>query len=277
MKTVPARTFASYPELVHRVVFITGGGSGLGFVLARAFSSNGCTIVLVDNNENFLSTAVANLRSEYPEVAASTFRASVTEEAELAQAVSFAIAEYGQIDIVLCNAGVSSNTPSLDISLDAWRRTVDVNLTGAFLTAQLTARELVKRNSGVIISMASMWAVSSSPERTAYCASKAGVAAMTSCLAAEWAHYGIRVNAIGPGYIRTKLTDDLIDQGRLNVSEIERATPMGRFGLPEEVANMGLFIASDAAAFMTGQTVVIDGGWTSNGYLSVTSSRMASL
>lgn len=276
MTPVTSGTFATYPELAGRVVFITGGGSGLGFALARAFTSNGCKIVLVDNNEDALVTAVAALRLEYPNVTASTFRASVTEEAELTQAVSFAIAKYGQIDIVLSNAGVSSNTPSLEISLDAWRRTVDVNLTGAFLTAQLTARELVKQKSGVIISMASMWGVSSSPERTAYCASKAGVASMTSCLAAEWAPYGIRVNAIGPGYIRTKMTDELIEQGRISSSEIERATPMGRFGLPEEVANLGLFMASNSAAFMTGQTVVIDGGWTSNGYLSVTSSRTAS-
>lgn len=270
------RSFATYPELEGRVVLDTGGGSGIGFALARAFASNGCKIVLIDINEDSLITAAASLREEYPEVSVSTFRASVTEEAELTEAVEFTIAKHGQIDIVLSNAGVSSNIPSLEISLDAWRRTVDINLTGAFLTAQLTARELIKRKSGVIISMASMWAVSTSPERTAYCASKAGVAAMTSCLAAEWAQYGIRVNAIGPGYVRTKLTDDLVDKGRIDAEEIKQATPLGRFGDPEEVANMGLFIASDSAAFMTGQTVILDGGWTSNGNLAVTSSRHVS-
>jgi NAD(P)-dependent dehydrogenase (short-subunit alcohol dehydrogenase family) len=269
------RTFATYPELEGRVVFNTGGGGGIGFELARAFASNGCRIVLVDVNKDSLITAVATLRMEYPHVAVESFCASVTDEVELAKAVAFTIATFGQIDIVLSNAGVSSNAPSLDISLDSWRRTVDINLTGTFLTAQLTARELIKRHSGVIISMSSMWGVSTSPERTAYCASKAGVSAMTACLAAEWAPHGIRVNAIGPGYVKTQLTDDLVSEGRIDGAEIERATPLGRFGLPEEIANMGLFIASDYAAFMTGQTVILDGGWTSNGYLSVSSGRTA--
>ncbi|MFZ4505912.1 MAG: SDR family NAD(P)-dependent oxidoreductase, partial [Microbacteriaceae bacterium] len=222
------RTFATYPELEGRVVFNTGGGSGIGFELARAFASNGCKIVLIDVNENSLDSAVTTLRKEYPQVEVETYCASVTEEDELAQAVAFTIAAFGQIDIVLSNAGVSSNTPSLEISLESWRKTVDINLTGTFLTAQLTARELVKRHSGVIISMSSMWGVSTSPERTAYCASKAGVAAMTACLAAEWAPHGIRVNAIGPGYVKTQLTDYLVSEGRIDVAEIERATPLGR-------------------------------------------------
>ena len=177
------------------------------------------------------------------------------------------VQRFGRIDILLNNAGVSVNKPSLELTVDEWRRGIDINLNGSFICAQAAARRMVEQSSGVIVNIASMYGVVAAPQRAAYCASKAGVVALTKTLAVEWAAYGIRVNAIGPGYTLTALVEELGKDGRLDLDALRRRTPLGRLGTPEEIAQLALFLASDRAAFVTGHTLVADGGWTANGYL----------
>jgi len=260
--------FARFPDLAGRVVFDTGGASGIGLAMAHGFAANGAKLALVDIDKPALDVAAEELRTAHPGVEVITIAASVIAEDDLASAVERTVGELGGLDIVLSNAGVSSNKPSLELAADEWRRTIDIDLTGVFLTAQAAARHMAAQGSGVVLSTSSMWGVAGSPERVAYCAAKAGVVSMTKCLGAEWAPLGIRVNAIGPGYIRTALVEDLMARGRIDLGLLERATPLGRIGEPAEMANLALFLASDKAGFITGQTFVADGGWTANGYLA---------
>jgi NAD(P)-dependent dehydrogenase (short-subunit alcohol dehydrogenase family) len=144
---------------------------------------------------------------------------------------------------------------------------MEINLTGIFICAQAAAKRMIKQNGGVIINMASMFGVASAPNRAAYCASKAGVVSLTKSLAVEWAPYGIRMNAIGPGYTTTPLVEDLSRAGQLDLASLRKRTPLGRLGTPEEVAQVALFLASDCSAFVTGHLVIADGGWTANGFM----------
>lgn len=258
--------FASYPELSNQTVFVIGAGGGIGLRMAGAFASNRCNVMISDVDGAALESSAASLRSDHPAAQIETVIASVTDEQALDTAFTRTAETFGRLDIAVCAAGISANQPSMELTAEEWRRVIDIDLTGAFLTAKAAAQRM-RDHGGIIMNLSSMWGVAASPERAAYCAAKAGVGAMTASLAVEWAELGIRVNAIGPGYIRTALTEELIDQGRLDPEVIERATPLGRFGSLDEVANIGLFLASNGARFITGQTIVSDGGWTSNGYL----------
>jgi len=166
------------------------------------------------------------------------------------------------------NAGISCNRPTLELGLDEWRRTLDINLTGVFLCAREFARRVSASDTeSVILNLCSMYGVVAAPNRLGYCATKSGVAMMTKSLAVEWAELNIRVNAIAPGYIRTALLEELIADGRVDAEALLGRTPQGRFGTVEEVADLAFFLASPETRFMTGQIVGLDGGWTANGYL----------
>ena len=148
-----------------------------------------------------------------------------------------------------------------------WRRVIDVNLTGVFLVAQAAARIMIPQGGGSIVNTTSMYGVAAAPGRASYCASKAGVVGLTKVLAIEWAASAVRVNAIGPGYVRTALTEQAEAEGKLDFNALVRRVPVGRLATPAEIADIALFLASDAAAYITGQTLVADGGWTSYSYL----------
>jgi len=252
---------ATYPGLKGRAVLNTGGAKGIGYAMAQAFARHGAHLMLMDMDADALSAAAKNLRADYPGARIETYAGSVTDEADVEAACAACDGAFGRIDILLTNAGISMNRPSLDLTLDEWRRAIDVNLTGTFICAQAAARRMIAQKDGVILNTASMWGLASSPRRAAYCAAKAGVISLTETLADEWAPHGIRVNAICPGYIRTALTDELIGNGKLDLTAIEARTPMGRMGTPEEVAEMAVYLASDAAVFITGHAHLSDGGF----------------
>ena len=159
------------------------------------------------------------------------------------------------------------NMPSEDLAANDWRQALDVNLAGSFLCAQAAGRRMLAQGRGVILNIASMYGLVAAPERLAYCVSKAGVVMLTRALGIEWAGRGVRVNAIAPGYVRTALVEGLVERGRLDIPRLERRTPQGRLGSVEEVAEVALFLASERAGFMVGQTVVLDGGWSAWGYV----------
>ncbi|AOB31702.1 short-chain dehydrogenase [Bordetella sp. H567] len=262
-----ASPLAAYPGLCGKVVVCTGAAQGIGRAMLDAFARHGCRLVLLDMDAEGMDAAAMQVRERHPGVQALCLRASVRDDAAVEQAYAAARAHFGRVDITLNNAGISMNKPTLELSGEEWRRAIDIDLSGVFYCCQAAGRIMVAQGAGVIVNTASMYGVVAAPERAAYCAAKAGVVALSKSLAVEWGRHGIRVNALCPGYIRTALVDDLIARGALDAGRIEARAPMGRLGTPAEMAEVALFLASDAARYTTGHAMLSDGGWTANGYL----------
>jgi NAD(P)-dependent dehydrogenase (short-subunit alcohol dehydrogenase family) len=258
---------AGFDGLAGRVVFITGAASGLGLAMAHAFAASGARLSLLDLDGAGLAAARRALESAYPDAQVRCHAGLVNDEPAVERAFEETHGEWGRIDVLLNNAGVSMNCPTLELSGEDWRRAIDINLNGVFYCARAAGRYMVAQRAGVIINTASMYGVVAAPNRAAYCASKAAVAMLTRSLAVEWGEHGVRVNAIAPGYVRTALVDDLVARGRMDLAALTRHTPSGRLGTPEEVAALVLFLASDNAAFINGHVAVADGGWSANGYI----------
>ncbi|HLS69025.1 MAG TPA: SDR family NAD(P)-dependent oxidoreductase [Kiloniellales bacterium] len=254
-----------YPELRGCRVLITGAGAGIGQAMAEAFAAEGVRLLLFDNDATRLAAVEAALAGRGAEV--SGLAGSVADEREVEALMAAADARLGGVDLLINNAGISMNMPSEDLPASDWRLALDVNLTGSFLCAQAAGRRMLAQGRGVILNIASMYGLVAAPERLAYCVSKSGVVMLTRALGIEWAGRGVRVNAIAPGYIRTALVEGLVERGRLDIPRLERRTPQGRLGSVEEVAEVALFLASERAGFMVGQTVVLDGGWSAWGYV----------
>ncbi len=259
-------TPASYPGLSGKVVLNTGAGSGIGRAMAHAFARHGAKLMLLDIDTAALEQTRAQLREAFPGVEVHIVQASIADDVAVEQACAATEARFGRIDILLNNAGISMNKPSLELTPAEWRRAIDIDLSGVFYCAQAAGRRMAGQGGGVILSTASIWGLSTSANRLAYCAAKAGVVSLTKCLAAEWARHRIRVNAICPGYTHTALMDDLMGKGVIDGAELCGKTPMNRLGRPEEMAEAALYLASDAAAFITGHALVSDGGWLASGY-----------
>lgn len=253
-------------DFTGRTAIVTGGASGLGLAMARALTNAGARLVLFDLDGDGLAKATEELHALRPD-SVTQLTGSITDQAAVKAACDMAVEFGGRLDVVMNNAGIAGNARSLDLEEAVWRNAVDVNLTGTFLMAQAAGRVMATNGGGSIINTASMYGVVAAPERAAYCATKAAVVALTKVLAIEWAAHNIRVNAIGPGYVRTALTETLVEQGRLDLDAINMRVPAGRLGTPEEIATAALFLASDASAYVTGQTLVADGGWSSYSYL----------
>ncbi|HBP30157.1 MAG TPA: short-chain dehydrogenase [Advenella kashmirensis] len=251
--------------LTDQVVVITGGAQGIGFACAQAFAREGARIALLDIDARALDLACASLREFGAKALA--LQASVSD----AQAVSDAFAAidrtYGRVDVLINNAGISANKPTLDVTAQEWHRAVDINLNGVFFCAQAAGRRMVAQGAGSIVNMSSMYGVVAAPDRAAYCATKGAVVMLTETLALEWGKLGIRVNALAPGYIDTDLLRDLHKRGRLQIDQLVERTPLRRLGTADEIAEMALFLAGTKSAFVTGHTLVADGGWSRNAYL----------
>lgn len=259
--------YKNFPDLAGKVVFITGGGSGIGRAMAEAFAINGARLALLDINAASLDKAQAELQAAYPGVEVTTCVASITDEVAVENAVADVQALFGRIDVLLNNAGISMNKPTVELSAADWRRAIDINLNGAFYCAQSVARRMLAQGSGVILNTASMYGTVAAPERAAYCASKAAVVMLTKVLAIEWAPSGLRVNALAPGYVQTALTDELVRTGRMDYDALIKRTPARRLGKTHEIATLALFLASDSAAYINGQAIVADGGWSTYSYI----------
>jgi NAD(P)-dependent dehydrogenase (short-subunit alcohol dehydrogenase family) len=252
--TEPGRLF----DLTGRVALITGGSRGLGEDMAEGLAAAGASLMLVARREEWLTPAVDRLQGL-------GFRcAGVVCDVADPQSVTAAVAEtlerYGQIDILLNNAGISWGARAEEMPLERWRAVLDVNLTGAFLMAQAAGREMLRRKQGSIINISSVAGLAALPENihgAAYCAAKGGLIAMTRELAAKWARDGVRVNAIAPGFFASRMSERVLTEFQ---PVLERAIPMGRIGRPGELQGAAVFLASDASSFITGHTLVVDGG-----------------
>lgn len=257
---------ATFPGLAGKVVLNTGAGGGIGRAMAHAFARHGARLMLLDIDLEGLEQTQSQLLKQYPGIEVQTIQASITDDLAVEQACAITEADFGRIDILLNNAGISMNKPSLELTPAEWRRAIDIDLSGVFYCSQAAGKRMVRQSGGVIVSTSSIWGLSASANRLAYCASKAGVISLTKCLAAEWAKHGIRVNAICPGYTHTALMDDLMERGVIDHADLCSKTPMNRLGHPDEMAEAALYMASDAAAFVTGHALVSDGGWLADGY-----------
>lgn len=256
-----------FPDLAGKVVFITGAASGIGRAMADAFALNGARLALLDINVGALAVAKQQLVDTFPGIEIETCTASITDDIAVEAATAQVQARFGRIDVLLNNAGISMNRPTLELAAADWRRAIDINLNGVFYCGQSVGRRMVAQGAGVILNTASMYGVVAAPERAAYCASKAAVVMLTKVMAVEWAPSGLRVNALAPGYVQTALVDELVRTGRMDLQALTRRTPAGRLGQPHEIATLALFLASDNAAFINGQAIVADGGWSSYSYI----------
>lgn len=259
--------YKNFSDLAGKVVFITGAGSGLGRAMAEAFAVNGARLALLDINSALLTKAQQELQAAYPDIQIETCVASINDDVAVENAVAAAQARFGCIDVLLNNAGISMNKPTLELAAADWRRAIDINLNGTFYCAQSVARRMIAQGGGVILNTASMYGTVAAPERAAYCASKAAVVMLTKVLAVEWAPLGLRVNALAPGYVQTALTDELVRTGRMDFDALIARTPARRLGKTHEIATLALFLASDSAAYINGQAIVADGGWSAYSYI----------
>jgi 3-oxoacyl-[acyl-carrier protein] reductase len=246
-----------------RVAVVTGAGRGLGAAIADELAARGATVVVADRDAELAQGVAERLVGDGHR--ASAHVADMTDPDQVTALFDDAARAHGGVDVLVNNAGIGAVAPSAELSLDLWSRTLAVNLTGTFLCAQAAARHMLPAGRGVIVNIASVFAVTGMPMRAAYAASKHGVVGLTKVLATEWATRGVRVVAIDPAYVRTALDDADQQAGDYTAADIERRTPMGRYAESAEVARVVAFVASDAASFITGSEIAVDGGWLAYG------------
>ena len=243
-------------ELEGRVAVVTGGSRGIGAAVCAELGAAGAEVVVNYASSADAAEAVcAGIREAGGTATAVAGDISTPEGA--AALVSQVESEVGPIAILVCNAGITRDNLIMKLSDDDWRAVVDTNLGGAFFTCRAVARPMLKRRAGAIVTMSSVVGVHGNAGQTNYAASKAGLIGLTKALAKELGGRGIRVNAIAPGYISTELTDALPEAAR---DAILGQTPLGRLGDPADVARAVRFLVSDAAAFVTGDVLAVDGG-----------------
>jgi 3-oxoacyl-[acyl-carrier protein] reductase len=246
-----------------QVAIVTGSSMGIGKAIARAYGQAGARVVVNGHDPARAHATAAELRAEGIDVYSVV--ADVAQATEVARLFADVDQRWGPIDVLVNNAGTNAIGPSEQLALAEWQRTLDLNLTGPFLCAQEAARRMIPRGRGVIINISSILGETGLAQRAAYCSTKHGLNGLTKVLAIEWAARGIRVHAINPAYIATALDTGDQASGGYTVADIERRTPLGRYGTVQEVANTALFLASDARSYLTGSSIDVDGGWLAYG------------
>jgi len=254
--------------LADRVAVVTGAGRGIGFGIAEALGREGASVVIGELNAERGQAAAEKLSAQG--IRALAVPLDVTQSASCRALVEQATGEYGPIDILVNNAGVFTLYRSEEMPEAEWRRQIDVMLTGVFLMTQAVVQGMLDRGRGSIVSIASIGGMGGWPMRAAYNSAKAGVIALTEVLATEWAHRGIRVNAISPGVVRTEMMNVAIREGIASAEQYSRRTPIGRVAEVHEIANAVVFLASDRASYVTGVNLRVDGGWVPWGNLHAT-------
>ena len=243
-----------------QVVLLTGAGAGIGRATALAFAQAGATVAVTDID----SARSREVADEISSTGGRAFAAEmdVADEVQVARVFDETISRSGKIDILVNNAGVGARVPTADLATDQWQRVLGIGLTGAFFCTRAAAKPMIAQGRGAIVNVSSVMGLSGGGlyPNPAYHAVKGAIVNLTRAWALEWAAYGIRVNAVAPAFTRTALVEPLMANDAMRHAIIE-ATPLGRLVEPEEVASAVVFLASDAAAMITGHTLPVDGGW----------------
>jgi NAD(P)-dependent dehydrogenase (short-subunit alcohol dehydrogenase family) len=245
-------------DLTGRTAVVTGAGSGIGRATAQALLQAGASVIAADIREDRLQAVGPRLQECGP---VRTMQEDIHDPEAGPRLAEAALREFGRLDILVNNAGIVIRRPALDIDLDVWEQIVNTNLRGTFFCAQAAARIMASRGGGRIVNIASIQALVAQRQQAAYGASKGGLAQLTRVLALEWAEYGINVNAIGPGCILTEMNREWLSVPE-HLENNLRIIPLRRVGQPEEIASAAAFLCSDLASYITGQLIIVDGGWT---------------
>lgn len=244
-------------DLADQVAIVTGAGRGLGQAIANDLAASGAKVACVDVNQELLAQTVDRIHAAGGEAAA--FPCDVTDGNRVAEVVGEVTGKWGRLDILVNNAGVTRDNVVLRMKDEEWDLVLGINLRGTFLFTRAAAKPMIKGKRGRIINIASVSGIMGNPGQANYSASKAGVIGLTRTVSRELSKRDITVNAVAPGFIATDMAAKL---GEEVIERIKAETPLGRLGSPQDVADAVLFLASDAASFITGQVLVVDGGLT---------------
>src|SRR5579864_4963299 len=247
-------------SLKGKVAVVTGGSSGLGVTFARALAEVGANIVLAARRLDKLNEVGDDLTRLGVKV--KPVQCDVSKQDQVQSLIDETLKTFGRLDIIVNNAGIAAMSPATEIAVEEWNRVVSVNLTGTFLCARTAAREMMKRGGGKIVNVASIYgAVGDVFPASPYYATKGAVINLTRDLAVEWAPFKINVNAIAPGFFPSEMTEGIF-QDQHYLEYINKQTPLGRTGNPEDLKGAVVYLASSASDYVTGQTIFVDGGWT---------------
>jgi NAD(P)-dependent dehydrogenase (short-subunit alcohol dehydrogenase family) len=249
-------------DLSGRIAVVIGGTSGIGRAIAHGLAEAGADVVPSSRRLEQVQAAATEIRALGRRSLAVV--SDVSDRASLTELLNSCVSEFGKVDILVNSAGKTKRTPTVEVSDEEWTDILNTNVTGTLRACQVFGRHMLERNYGRIINIASLTSFVALYEVAAYSASKAAVAMLTKSLAIEWASRGVNVNAIAPGVFRTALNEKLLD-GTERGKEFLLRTPMKRFGKVEELAGAAVFLASDAASFITGEVLVVDGGFLASG------------
>ena len=249
-------------ELNGKVAVVIGGTSGIGLAIARGMAEAGADVVPSSRRLEQTETAAREIEDRGRR--SLRIPSDVADRGSLQNLLNECVKAFGKVDILVNSAGRTKRAPTLDFSEEDWDNIIDTNLTGTLRAAQIFGRHMLEREYGSIINIASLSTFVALYEVAAYCASKAAVASLTKSLAIEWGQSGVRVNAIAPGVFRTPLNEKLLDETERGKEFLMR-TPMRRFGKVEELAGAAIFLASDAASFVNGEVLTVDGGFLASG------------
>jgi len=248
-------------DIAGKTVLITGSSRGIGLTLARGFAESGAAVILNGRDGDALARTKQELRDEGFQCAAYPF--DVTNEKEVISGIERILQESGDIDVLVNNAGMSRRGPLEEISEEDWQAVIDLNLTATWRVSKHVVKRMIERKSGKIINIASLMSFAARPGTGPYVASKGGVSLLTKAMTVEWAPHNIQANAIAPGYFVTDLNRHLAEDPDFD-KWVRMRTPAGRWGDLNELKGLAIFLASSASNFISGQTIYVDGGWTSN-------------
>jgi NAD(P)-dependent dehydrogenase (short-subunit alcohol dehydrogenase family) len=254
----------SLPEfsLEGKIAFVTGAGRGLGRAGALALARAGAHLALVSRTRAQLDETAQAVEALGRKALVAV--ADIRSAQEVEAAVHAAVGTFGRIDILFNNAGTNVRKPVVDMTDEDWHTIIETNVKGVFVVARAVARQMVAQRSGAIVNMSSMSSIAPERDKVVYASSKGAVMQFTKGLALELAPHGVRVNAIAPGYMMTPLVRGYLEADKERYQRIIQRIALGRIGQPEEIGGALVFLASDAARYITGATIVIDGGWTAS-------------